>query len=64
MTSGSLPEPSPDLYDQLKNRLRAHDKEGAIEMYYQLLCAGHSVGEIISAVPLSDIREKVDLSQL
>src|SRR5687767_2810947 len=60
MSTGSLPEPSPELYDQLKNRLQTHDKEGAIELYYQLLSAGRSVGEIISSVgPLSDTGEKI-----
>lgn len=45
-----LPEFSPEFYDDLRDRLRTHDKDGAIEIYYQLLSAGRSVGEIISEV--------------
>src|SRR5579864_5046167 len=39
------------LYQELKERLRAKDKEGAIEAYYQLLSEGRPLSEIIAAVP-------------
>jgi len=41
---------SPELYDQLKSRLRTNDQDGAIEQIYELLCAGRPLGEIISAL--------------
>src|ERR1051325_11255665 len=38
------------LYGTLKERLQNGDKQEAIELYFELLSSGHSVGEILSAV--------------
>jgi len=46
----SSPEFSPELYEQLRNRPRPDDKEGAIELYYELLSSGNSVGQILSTL--------------
>jgi hypothetical protein len=37
----------PEVYHELRDRLRAKDKEGAIELYYKLLSSGHTVAEIL-----------------
>jgi hypothetical protein len=44
------PEVSADLYNVLKERLQDNDKQDEIELYYDLLSSGHSVGEILNAV--------------
>lgn len=38
------------LYRALNKRLETSDKEGAIELYYELLSSGHSVGEILNGI--------------
>ena len=38
------------LYRTLNERLRNSNKQGEIELYYELLSAGHSVGEILNGV--------------
>ena len=38
------------LYDVLKERLQNSDQQGVIDVYYELLSSGHSVGDILSAV--------------
>src|SRR3954451_16640081 len=38
------------LYHTLNERLQNSDKQGEIELYYELLSAGHSVGEILNGV--------------
>jgi hypothetical protein len=44
------PKVSADLYNVLKERLQNNDKQDEIELYYELLSSGHSVGEILNAV--------------
>src|SRR5215208_4507583 len=44
------PQVSADLDSALKERLRTGDKQDEIELYYELLSSGHSVGEILNAV--------------
>jgi hypothetical protein len=41
---------SAHLYGVLKERLQNSDKQGAIDLYYELLSSGHSVGDILNAV--------------
>jgi hypothetical protein len=43
-------EGSAHLYRTLNERLPSGDKHGEIELYYELLSAGHSVGEILSGI--------------
>src|ERR1044071_9937769 len=43
------PHVSADLYSALKERLRTSDKQGEIDLYYELISSGHSVGEILTA---------------
>jgi hypothetical protein len=43
------PGASVHLHSALKGRLRNNDRKGEIELYYELLSLGHSVGEILSA---------------
>jgi hypothetical protein len=43
------PEVSAHLHSVLKVPLRNNDKQGEIDVYYELLSSGHSVGEILSA---------------
>ena len=38
------------LYQILNRRLQDNDKEAAIELYYELLSSGYSVGEILSGL--------------
>src|SRR3954451_22550967 len=44
------PEVSIHLHNALKERLQNNDKQDEIELYYELLSSGHSVGEILNAV--------------
>ena len=41
---------SAHLHNVLKERLQHNDKQDEIELYYELLSSGHSVGEILNAV--------------
>src|SRR3954447_25999036 len=43
------PEVSAHLHSVLKVPLQNNDKQGEIDVYYELLSSGHSVGEILSA---------------
>ena len=43
---------STHLHNILKERLQNNDKQDEIELYYELLSSGHSVGEILNAVGL------------
>src|SRR3954471_8156586 len=55
------PQVSADLYSALKERLRTGDKQDEIELYYELLGSGHSVGEILNAVgPIRSKSEDVN----
>ena len=55
------PQVSADLYSALKERLRTGDKQDEIELYYELLSSGHSVGEILNAVgPIRSKSEHVN----
>ena len=55
------PQVSADLYSALKERLRTGDKQDEIELYYELLSSGHSVGEILNAVgPIRSKSEDVN----
>ena len=45
-----------DLNNVLRERLQNSDKQEAIDLYYELLSSGHSVGEILES--LGDIRCK------
>ena len=38
------------LYQALNERLQDNDKEAAIELYYELLSSGYSVGEILNGI--------------
>ncbi len=44
------PDVPAQLYQALNERLQDNDKEGEIELYYELLSSGHSVGEILSGL--------------
>ena len=44
------PDVSAHLHNVLKERLEHNDKQDEIELYYELLSSGHSVGEILNAV--------------
>src|SRR3954469_4983528 len=46
------------LFRVLDEKLQSSDKAAAIELYYELLSSGHSVGEILSAV--SPIRSEAE----
>jgi hypothetical protein len=46
---GQQPETTPHLYNDLKDHLRAKDRDRAIESYYQLLSSGRPLSEIIAA---------------
>jgi hypothetical protein len=46
------PDAPAQLYRSLNERLEHSDKEGAIELYYELLSSGRSVGEILNGVGL------------
>src|SRR4051794_7678925 len=49
------------LYRVLNERLQNSDKAAAIELYYELLSSGHSVGQILSAVgPVRSEAERGD----
>src|SRR4051812_14493192 len=39
-----------DLNNVLRKRLQNNDKQEAIELYYELLSSGHSVGEILESL--------------
>ena len=43
------PHAPANLYGALKERLRTSDKQGEIDLYYELISSGHSVGEILTA---------------
>ena len=47
------PDVSAPLYNALKGCLQNSDKEGAIELYDELLRLGCSVGEILNAIDRS-----------
>lgn len=47
MTVEAEPDPTARLYEELQDRLRAHDKDAAIQAYYDLLASGRTLGEII-----------------
>ena len=44
------PDAPAQLYRSLNERLENSDKDGAIELYYELLSSGRSVGEILNGV--------------
>jgi hypothetical protein len=50
MSMANEPDVPAQLYRTLHERLQNSDKEGAIELYYELLSSGHSVGEILNGV--------------
>src|SRR5947209_19872797 len=41
--------PAP-LYGILKEHLQNNDKQVAIDLYYELISSGHSVGDILNAI--------------
>ena len=48
MTTTSDPEEIPRLYGALNERILAKDKEGTIQVYYELLRLGRPLSEIMS----------------
>src|SRR4051794_7331608 len=50
------PDVSTHLHNVLKERLQNNDEQDEIELYYELLSSGHSVGEILNAT--GSIRSK------
>src|SRR3954470_21908905 len=55
------PDVAAHLYSVLKERLQNSDKQGEIELYYELLSSGHSVGEILNVVgPIRSKSEDVN----
>jgi hypothetical protein len=52
------PDGPAHLYHALSDRLQNNDKDGAIELYYELLSSGHSVGEILNGV--DPVRSKAE----
>ena len=44
------PDVPAQLYQALNERLQDNDKEAAIELYYELLSSGYSVGEILNGI--------------
>ena len=55
------PEVSMHLHNVLKKRLQNNDKQDEIQLYYELLSSGHSVGEILNAVgPIRSASEQVN----
>ena len=50
MSIANEPDAPAQLYRSLNERLENSDKEGAIELYYELLSSGQSVGEILNGV--------------
>jgi len=55
------PEVSTHLHNVLKERLQNNDKQDEIQLYYELLSSGHSVGEILNAVgPIRSASEHVN----
>jgi hypothetical protein len=53
-------EASTHLHDALKERLQNSDKQGEIELYYELLSSGRSVGEILNTVNLTQSKSERD----
>src|SRR3954462_10820935 len=62
------PDVAAQLSQALNERLQDNDKEAAIELYYELLSSGYSVGEILNGIGpargKSGYRERATAEQL